>query len=64
MPSARNPVQVAGSGESDYGNSLLAMDTTGRVFAGIDDCIALIGESGADAIEALCTGRGPEFPSP
>lgn len=46
-------------GEAESGTSLLAMDPDGCVYAGMDDWIALVGNSGADAIEALCAERGP-----
>src|SRR5256885_1283261 len=46
-------------GEAEGGTSLLAMDPDGNVYAGMDEWIALVGTSGADAIEALCTERGP-----
>ena len=44
-------------GQAFRGYMLLTMDGKGRVFAGYDDCLSRIADSGEDAIEALCTGR-------
>lgn len=44
-------------GEASDGYLVLMMAQDGRVFAGIDDLLYYVGESGVDAIEALCTGR-------
>ena len=46
-------------GDSNMGNSLLLMDVNGCVYAGSDEYLCVIGESGEDAIEALCTRRKP-----
>ncbi|MEH2012928.1 SUKH-3 domain-containing protein [Nostoc sp.] len=41
----------------------LMMDSNGGVYAGYDDTLIRIGNSGSDAIEALCSGRDmPEVP--
>jgi hypothetical protein len=39
-----------------YG-AMLVMDTSGRVYAVLDDWLAKVGETGADAIETMCTNR-------
>jgi hypothetical protein len=36
---------------------VLLMDENGQVYAGYDEYMILVGNSGAEAIEALCTGR-------
>lgn len=36
---------------------VLTMSLTGKVYAGLDDILVYVGQSGEDAIEALCTGR-------
>jgi hypothetical protein len=37
----------------------LLMGASGMVFAGRDELLITVGNSAADAIEALCTGRPP-----
>ena len=43
-------------GEAARGYLTLMMDETGEVHASYDDFFGLVGSSGADAIEALCSG--------
>ena len=39
------------------------MDPNGKVYAGYDELLILVGDSGTDAIEAICSGRDmPEIP--
>ncbi|MEH2293027.1 SUKH-3 domain-containing protein [Nostoc sp.] len=46
----------------DYHMTLM-MDSNGKVYAGYDDILIHVGDSGIDAIEALCSGRNiPEIP--
>ena len=45
-------------GQAFRGYMVLTMDAKGRVFAGFDDCLVWIADSGEEALEALCTGRG------
>ncbi|MBM4361114.1 MAG: SUKH-3 domain-containing protein [Deltaproteobacteria bacterium] len=45
-------------GEAFRGNMVLLMSEGGRVFAGKDDLLLLVGESGDAALETLCEG-GP-----
>ena len=41
----------------------LVMGSDGKVYAGYDDTLIYVGDSGIDAIEALCSGRDmPEVP--
>lgn len=41
-----------------YGRYMgLAMDPSGRVYAGEGELVIQLGDSGADALEGLCTGR-------
>lgn len=40
----------------DYHMTLM-MDSDGKVYAGYDDTLILVGNSGDDAIEAICSGR-------
>ena len=47
-------------GEAARGYLMLMMDHTGKVYGSYDNFFALIGSSGADAIEALCSGRDLE----
>ncbi|MBF2005505.1 MAG: SUKH-3 domain-containing protein [Chlorogloeopsis fritschii C42_A2020_084] len=50
-------------GEAFSYHMTLVMDSDGRVFAGYDDTLIHVGNSGTDAIEALCSGREmPEVP--
>ena len=42
-------------GEADRGYLTLMMDDEGKVYASYDDFFALVGSSGADAIEGLCS---------
>ncbi len=44
-------------GEAGSGFVSLVMDASGNVYAMNDDWLAWVGDSGDDAIEALCTGR-------
>ena len=44
-------------GEAARGYLTLMMDEEGKVYASYDDFFALVGSSGADAIEGLCSGR-------
>ncbi len=44
-------------GEAYCGYMALLMDSAGKVYASLDDLLIHIGDSGPDAIEALCTGR-------
>lgn len=48
-------------GEAARGYLTLMMDERGQVYASYDDFFALVGRSGADAIEALCSGRDLEI---
>jgi hypothetical protein len=51
-------------GEVYTGHLLLFMDDMGRVYGGFDDFLCLIGSSGVDAIEAICSNRPvQEIPS-
>jgi hypothetical protein len=47
-------------GESDQRYLMLMMDDTGKVYGTYDDFCVLVGSSGADAIEGLCSGRDLE----
>lgn len=47
-------------GEAARGYLTLMMDDTGKVYGSYDDFFALVGNSGADAIEALCSGKDLE----
>ncbi|MCC5618654.1 SUKH-3 domain-containing protein [Nostoc sp. CHAB 5836] len=40
----------------DYHMTLM-MDSNGKVYAGYDDTLIHVGDSGIDAIEAICSGR-------
>ncbi|MBD2499004.1 SUKH-3 domain-containing protein [Anabaena azotica] len=44
-------------GESNRGYMILMMTPEGQVYAGYDDFLVFVGDSGIDAIEALCSGR-------
>lgn len=44
-------------GEAGSGFLSLLMDASGRVYSMNDDWLAWVGDSGCDAIEALCMGR-------
>jgi hypothetical protein len=44
-------------GEAFRGYMVLLMDATGRVYAGLDNLLKLVGSSGEEAIEALCSGQ-------
>ena len=44
-------------GEASDAYMILAMSSDGEVFGGFDDFLCYIGNSGDDAIEALCSGR-------
>jgi hypothetical protein len=44
-------------GEAFRNHMTLVMGQSGAVFAGMDDLLLKIGDSGTDAIEGLCTGR-------
>ncbi len=44
-------------GEAGNGFLSLLMDPSGTVYVMNDDWLAWVGDSGCDAIEALCTGR-------
>jgi hypothetical protein len=57
-----SPLSVIG--EAFRGYLLLMMDTPGRVFGGFDQVFLVIGTSGEDAIEALCSGRKLQPVSP
>lgn len=48
-------------GEAARGYLMLMMDQEGKVYASYDDFFALVGSSGADAIEGLCSGRDLEI---
>jgi len=48
-------------GEAARGYLTLMMDDEGKVYASYDDFFALVGSSGADAIEGLCSGRELEI---
>jgi hypothetical protein len=43
-------------GEARRGYMVLLMDPTGTVYAGMDRLLELVGHSGEEAIEALCSG--------
>ena len=50
-------------GEAFRGYMVLMMAPDDKVYAGYDDLMVSVGDSGEDAIEALCTGRElPEVP--
>ncbi len=49
------PLCIIGNALRDY--MTLLMDAEGKVYAGYDECLVMIGDSGIDAIEALCRGR-------
>jgi hypothetical protein len=49
------PLCVIGMAFRDY--MVLVMDPSGTVYAGYDNVLRKVGESGPDAIEALCSGR-------
>ena len=53
--------QLSPIGEAARGYLTLMMDDEGKVYASYDDFFALVGSSGADAIEALCSGRDLEI---
>jgi len=53
--SERGPLCVIG--ETEFGDSVLLMDEQGRLYSGTDEYLTLVGNSGYDAVEALCTGR-------
>jgi hypothetical protein len=55
--SERVGAPLAVIGEAANGYMILTMDPSGRVYAGYDDILRYVGSSGADAAEALCTGR-------
>jgi hypothetical protein len=55
--SARVGAQLCPIGEAGRGYMLLTMDPTGRVFAGYDDLLWKVGNTGRDAIEALSSER-------
>ena len=44
-------------GECNRGYMILMMDSEGKVYAGYDDFLVCVGDSGFDAIEALCSGQ-------
>ena len=44
-------------GEAFHGHLVLMMDPSSRVYAGYDDALLRVGDSGIDAIEALCSGQ-------
>jgi hypothetical protein len=51
-------------GKAYTGHLLLFMDDTGRVYGGFDNFLCMIGTSGVDAIEAICSNRPvQELPS-
>lgn len=52
------PLCAIGTAAGD--RMLLEMAADGRVFAAVDDLMFFVGNSGAEAIEALCTG--PKLP--
>lgn len=52
---AGTPLCVIGTASRDY--LVLMMDREGGVYAGFDEVFLRVGDSGADAIEALCSGR-------
>lgn len=50
-------------GEAFSYHMTLVMDPDGKVYAGYDDTLIYVGNSGIDAIEAICSGRDmPEIP--
>jgi SUKH-3 immunity protein len=57
-----SPLSVIG--EAFRGYLLLMMDARGRIFGGFDEVFLLMGTSGEDAIEALCSGRKLQPVSP
>jgi hypothetical protein len=46
-------------GEAYRRNMTLVMGPSGRIFAGRDELLSVVGDDAIDAIEALCTGRSP-----
>lgn len=44
-------------GEAARGYLTLMMDDEGKVYASYDDFFAVVGSSGGDAIESLCSGK-------
>lgn len=51
------PLCVVGS--SDNGRTTLMMDDAGRVYGGAEKRLTFLGQSGPQAIEALCSGASP-----
>lgn len=51
-----SPLCVIGQAHEDH--MILMMDATGKVYGGYDEFMALIGNTGEEAIENLCTGNG------
>lgn len=50
-------------GEASKGYLILMMGLDGKVYAGYDDFLLLLGFSGEDALETLCEGKSaPEIP--
>lgn len=50
-------------GEAFSRHMTVMMSPDGKVYAGYDDTLIRVGDSGIDAIEALCTGRDmPKIP--
>jgi hypothetical protein len=47
-------------GQARRGYALLTMDPGGAVYSGVDNILRKVGDSGTDAIEALCSGRDLE----
>lgn len=47
-------------GEAHRGHMVLAMGETGAVYAGYEDILHKVADSGAEAIENLCCGYDPE----
>lgn len=50
-------------GEAFSYHMTLVMNPDGQIYAGYDDTLIYVGNSGIDAIEAICSGRDmPEIP--
>lgn len=55
--------QLCVIGEAFDYHMTLMIDPNGKVYAGYDDTLIYVGNSGVDAIEAICSGRDkPEIP--
>lgn len=61
--SERVGAQLCVIGEAFSRHMTVMMASDGKVYAGYDDLLICVGNSGTDAIEAICSGREmPEIP--